>query len=264
MRYLFLFLLFFNLSQAQIKISSWNLKNFGKSKSDNQILFIAQTLKDTDIIAIQEVVAGYGGPQAVARLAEELNRTGSKWDYAISDPTDSSLYRSERYAYLWKTNQVKLQGRPFLDHFFKDVIEREPFIIRFKYQQSIFTLINFHAVPKKHQPEREIKYFKHYPKYYKTNHLIVLGDFNCPETHSVFNPLKKLGYQPAFVNQKTSLRQKCIEDDCLASAYDNFIAHPDYIEIKKSEAVHFYRSFNSLEEARSLSDHLPITIEIEL
>jgi hypothetical protein len=31
------------------------------------------------IIAIQEVVAGYGGAQAVAKLADELNRKGSKW-----------------------------------------------------------------------------------------------------------------------------------------------------------------------------------------
>ncbi len=264
MRYLVIFLLFFNLSQAQIRITSWNLKNFGKSKSDSEILFIAQTVKDSDIIAIQEVVAGYGGAQAVARLTEELNRTGSKWDYAISDPTDSSPYRSERYAYIWKTHRVKVQGRPFLDNFFKDVIEREPFIIRFNLQQKIFTLVNFHAIPKKHQPEREIKYFKHFPEYYKTNQLIFLGDFNCPETHSVFNPLKKLGYQAAFVNQKTSLRQKCILDDCLASAYDNFIAHPAYIEILNSEAIHFYRSFESLQEARALSDHLPITIEIKL
>jgi hypothetical protein len=30
-------------------------------------------VRDYDIIAIQEVVAGYGGAQAVAKLADELN-----------------------------------------------------------------------------------------------------------------------------------------------------------------------------------------------
>jgi hypothetical protein len=44
-------------------------------------------VRDYDIIAIQEVVAGYGGAQAVAKLADELNRKGSKWNYIISDPT---------------------------------------------------------------------------------------------------------------------------------------------------------------------------------
>jgi hypothetical protein len=32
------------------------------------------TVKNFDIIVIQEVAAGYGGAQAVARLVEELNR----------------------------------------------------------------------------------------------------------------------------------------------------------------------------------------------
>jgi endonuclease/exonuclease/phosphatase family metal-dependent hydrolase len=39
---------------------SWNIQNFGKSKSEVEINFIANTLKNYDIIAIQEVVAGYG------------------------------------------------------------------------------------------------------------------------------------------------------------------------------------------------------------
>jgi hypothetical protein len=63
---------------------------------------------DYDIIAVQEVVAGYG-VQAVARLSDELNRTGSKWDYIISDPTSSSPYKTERYAFIWKkqTNKAR-------------------------------------------------------------------------------------------------------------------------------------------------------------
>jgi len=73
-----------NSLSAQITIASWNLENFGKSKPDVVINFVANTLKDFDIIAIQEVVAGYGGAQAVARLADELDRKGAKWDYRIS------------------------------------------------------------------------------------------------------------------------------------------------------------------------------------
>jgi endonuclease/exonuclease/phosphatase family metal-dependent hydrolase len=60
---------------------SWNIQNFGKSKSEVEINLLQYTLKNYDIIAIQEVVAGYGGAQAVAKLADELNRKGSKWDY---------------------------------------------------------------------------------------------------------------------------------------------------------------------------------------
>jgi hypothetical protein len=59
---------------AQATPLSWNIENLGKSKSDQQIAFIATTIQDFDLIAIQEVVAGYGGAQAVTRLAGESYR----------------------------------------------------------------------------------------------------------------------------------------------------------------------------------------------
>ena len=76
-------------ANSQISICSWNIQNFGKSKSDNEIEFIANTIRNYDAVAIIEVVAGYGGSQAVAKLADALNRKGTKWDYSISDPTTS-------------------------------------------------------------------------------------------------------------------------------------------------------------------------------
>jgi ketosteroid isomerase-like protein len=74
-------------AQTKVTIASWNLENFGKSKSDSVINFIANTIRNFDVVAIQEVVAGDGGAQAVARLSDALNRKGNKWDYRISDPT---------------------------------------------------------------------------------------------------------------------------------------------------------------------------------
>jgi hypothetical protein len=50
-----------------------NIENLGQSKSNQEIILIANIVRDY-IIVIQEVVAGYGGAQAVARLADELNR----------------------------------------------------------------------------------------------------------------------------------------------------------------------------------------------
>jgi len=74
------------LAQEKLSLLSWNLKDLGRSKSEQQIRFIAEIAKGYDLLAIQEVVAGEGGPDAVARLADELNRLGSKWDYEISEP----------------------------------------------------------------------------------------------------------------------------------------------------------------------------------
>ena len=186
--------LFFTLSiSAQTKLLSWNIENLGKSKSNSEIAFMANTIKDFDIIAIQEVVAGYGGAQAVARLADELNRKGSNWDYVISDPTSSSAYKTERYAFLWKKSKVKKIGRPWLEKKYHLLIDREPYFCTFEYNNKQFTVVNYHAITKNRQPETEIKYFKFLPLEYPKLNLIFAGDWNCPQSHTVFNPLKKNG-----------------------------------------------------------------------
>lgn len=248
---------------AQVKISSWNLQNFGKTKTEAEINFIAGTLKDFDIIALQEVVAGYGGAQAVARLADELNRSGSKWDYAISDPTKSTPYATERYAYLWKTSKVKKVQRAWLEQVYMDEIDREPFLTNFNYNGKIFTLVNFHAIPKKKQPETEIKHFKFFPDLYPDKNLIFLGDFNVPQSHTVFNPLKKMGYAPVFTDQKTTMKMKCVSGECLASEYDNIFYNTNNTKILNSGVVLFYERYPDMKTARRISDHIPVWAEFD-
>jgi deoxyribonuclease-1-like protein len=257
------FLLLFTPFYAQTRLLSWNIENLGKSKSVQEIAFMAQTLKDFDIVAIQEVVAGLGGAQAVAKLADELNRKGSKWDYVVSDPTSSSAYKTERYAFLWKTSKIKKIGRPWLEQKFHLAIDREPFYATFEYQKKQFTVVNFHAITKSQQPETEIKYFKYLPAQYPTLHLIFVGDFNCPQSHSVFNPLKKMGYTPLLINQKTSLKKEAKNGQSLASEFDN-IWYSIPVQKKNGGVIHFYQSYPSLQEARKISDHIPIWMELDL
>jgi deoxyribonuclease-1-like protein len=247
---------------SQVKLLSWNVENLGKSKSAANISFIANTIKDYDVVALQEVVAGEGGAQAVAKLADELNRKGSKWDYIISDPTSSSAYKTERYAFLWKTSKVKKIGEAWLEKKFNLEIDREPYYCTFQYNNKQFTIANFHAITKSKQPETEIKYFKLLPNQYPNLNLLFVGDFNCPQSHTVFNPLKKMGYNCVFANQKTSLKKECIENVCLASEFDNIWYNSNKISVSNSKVIHFYNTFSSLKEAREISDHIPITTEI--
>lgn len=252
-------------AQTKITIASWNLENFGKSKSDSVINFIANTIKDFDVVAIQEVVAGDGGAQAVARLNDELNRKGNKWDYRISDPTSGeNSYKRERYAFLWKTSRLRIVGRPWLEKIYELEINREPFFATFTTKGKQFTIANFHAITKKMQPETEIKYFKFLPAEYPDLNLIFCGDFNCPQSHSVFNPLKKMGYSPIFTGQKTSLKMNCIEAECLASEFDNIFYHTEKINFINSGIIHFYRDFLTIKDARVVSDHVPIWFEFSV
>jgi len=136
------------LVYSQTTLVSWNMENFGKSKSSYCIAFMANTLKEFDIVAVVEVVAGPGGAQAVAKLTDELNRKGSKWDYSISDPTFSSAFKTERYAFIWKTSKVKLKGKPWLEQKYKLEIEREPYFATFEIDGKTITIGAFHTITK--------------------------------------------------------------------------------------------------------------------
>ena len=250
--------------QAQTRLMSWNLKDFGSSKTDEDISAIAEIIKPYDIIAIQEVVAGPGGAKAVARLHEALNRKGTKWDYEISPVTSgSSAHKAERYAFFWQASKVNRVGKGWMEKKYGDLIEREPFYARFSVKGKKITLINFHAITKSQQPETEIKYFKFFPMEYPGEALVFCGDFNVPQSHSVFNPIKKMGYISALIGQKTSLRQRCIADDCLASEFDNFYFDGKKLKLLSAGIIHFYRHFANISDARKISDHVPIFSTIE-
>ena len=203
-------------------------------------------------------MAGYGGSQPVAKLADELNRTGAKWDYSISDPTSSSAYKTERYAFIWKTSKVQKIGKAWLEKKYHLEIDREPYYCTFKSGNKQFTVANFHAITKSKQPETEIKYFKFLPAEYPDLNIIFVGDFNCPQSHTVFNPLRKMGYQSILVNQKTSLKKECKETICLASEFDNMYYNTLKYSVINSGVISFYKDFNNLKEARTISDHIPI------
>lgn len=265
-KYLIVFFIFSLLSSFSdepgktIHICSWNLMNFGKSKSDAELEFIANTVKDFDVVLIQEVVAADpGGAQAVGRLGEILNRTGARWEYRVSDASSGeNSYKRERYAFLWKPSQVTLVGKPWLEIQYTNEINREPYYATFRSGTKEFTLANFHAITKSMQPETEIKYFKFLPAEYPTLNLIFCGDFNLPQSHTVFNPLKKMGYQAALTGQKTSLKQACVEDDCLASEFDNCYYNSNKVYKVSGGVIHFYKSFPDFQEARKITDHIPI------
>ena len=207
------------------------------------------------------MVAGYGGPQAVARLHDALNRKGLKWDYTISEPTSSSAYKTERYAFIWKTSRLQKVGDAWLEKQYHLEIDREPFFITLQSEGNKFTLVNFHAITRSKQPETEIKYFKFLPSLYKSRNLIFAGDFNVPQSHTVFNPLRKMGYSSAMVGQNTSLKQKCVANDCLASEFDNFFLQKDKFSISAFGFIPFYERFTDYNEARLISDHVPIYLQ---
>lgn len=275
---LFFFLFFFQitlgfqkkepLKPKSIKVLTWNIQDLGGTKNDEEILFIAKILKDYDLIALQEIVAkDPAGAQAIAKIVNNLNRLGNKWDYSISTPTKSpSSYISERYAYIWKTSKLSLKNKPYLDSTLEKVIEREPYIAKFEIRKNknLFYFINIHARVYNRHPEMEIKHFKNYPKRLQTDNIIFLGDFNLNEKHTVWNPLYKKGVKPAIKNTATTLKRACKNGVYTNHAIDNIYYNSGIVQFESSGIVDFILQCNNLTNARMISDHLPVFLEMSL
>jgi endonuclease/exonuclease/phosphatase family metal-dependent hydrolase len=256
------------ITASNLKILTWNIQDLGRSKNNQEIQFIATILKDYDLIALQEIVAkDPAGAKAVARIAEALNRLGSKWDYSISNATNSSSsYAAERYAYLWKTSKIRLKHKAFLDTELASKIEREPYIALFelKRNRTAFYTINMHARTYNKHPEMEISNFKKYPERLKSNNIIILGDFNLNEEHSVWNPLYKMGFKSAIKNTKTSMKRKCNKGEYMHKAIDNIFYNSKKVEKINSGIIDFIKNCENLLNARLISDHVPVYLEIKM
>ncbi len=264
----FLFLTFsfsFGYTQANFTLLTWNIRDFGKTKDAVEIGHMTEILKDFDILAIQEVVAGYGGSQAVAKLAASLNRTGEQWDYAVSNPTKSPKYKTERYAYIWKKNKAQLVGRPWLEAALQEIVFREPYMARFLIENREVVLMNYHARKHDDEPEREVKEFKNlYFQFYLNTPFIIAGDFNLKDKHTVFFPLKKAGFDFVLENEPTTLKRKCdVKGRMRNHPIDNLFYSPG-INCKEGFVVNPIRGCFDLDRFRGLSDHLPVVASFRI
>jgi endonuclease/exonuclease/phosphatase family metal-dependent hydrolase len=251
-------------SQERVNLISWNIRDFGKTKNSEELDRMAEIVRDADIIAIQEVVAGYGGAQAVAKLVDNLNRKGAKWDYVVSNPTNSTKYVTERYAFVWKTKHIKIKNRGLLITDLDSLVDREPFFLDFYINGHKLSIINFHSRPHDKNPESEIMAITDYLKINPSQHPIILaGDFNVNEKELVFNGLKDMGYKASINNQGTTLKKRCNGVDYLNYPIDNIFHSKNVLKIE-SKAIDFVKVCENLEEARKLSDHLPVFLQFKL
>ena len=246
---------------------SWNIQDLGRTKSEAELDEMAQILRDYDLVAIQEVVAkDPAGAQAVAKLADRLNRMGAKWDYAISDPTQSpSSYISERYAYLWKTSRLRAINRPRLDTKLAQQCDREPYLGYFEVKKSgqRFHLVNFHARRYDQQPELEIQHFTAYLDRFEGSAFIIMGDFNLDEAHPVWEPFYQRGFNAALFQMPTTLKRKCNrQGEYFNYAIDNIYFPTQYFQKQNSGRIDIAGGCDQVEAARSLSDHVPVFLEL--
>lgn len=255
------------VNDEYLTLASWNIRHLGRTKTTEDIYEIANILRNFDIVAVQEVVAkDPAGAKAVAKIADELNRMGFKWDYQVSDPTKSpSVHISERYAFLWKTSRVEMVHRAYLDKELEHKCYREPFVAEFKAKKGseAFFVINFHARKYNDRPEREIKHFIKYPERLESDKILIVGDFNLDESHTVWNPFYKIGFKSALQNQRTTLKVKCNNGEYLSHPIDNLYFTPGITKINAA-SIDIVKICTGLKRAREISDHLPVFMEFKI
>src|SRR5690606_39585748 len=80
------------------------------------------------------------------------------------------------------------------------------------------------------------------------------------EKMPIFDTLKKADFAPAISNQRTTLKRKCNGIEYLNYPIDN-IFHSKNIQKIEGKVIDFVRSCDQLEQARKLSDHLPVFLK---
>ncbi len=254
-------------NRDNLTIVTWNIQDLGRTKNEAELSEIVKILKSHDIVAIQEVVGkDPGGAQAIAKIVDGLNRTGSKWDYRISDRTQSpSANISERYAFLWKTSQVNLLSKPMLDKLLASKVNREPYIAKFemKRNRKLFYVINYHSCKYYDHPEKEIVFFNDYPTRLKSDNIFIAGDFNLTEEHEVWSELYTQGFTSALRKSSTTFKKKCKKNNYLSRAIDN-VYFSQNINLINSGKIDFVRNCENLKNGRLVSDHLPVFMEFRI
>lgn len=251
--------------RGTLRFVTWNIRDLGRSKSPGEIDTMAQLLRGADLVAIQEVVAkDPAGARAVARLADALDRTGADWDYAVSDPTDSSTpHRRERYAFLWRTSAVRRVGRPRLLAAFAKTVEREPYLGVFAWTGGEVAVATFHARPHDEQPEREIAALRPLLAQYATGTpLLLAGDLNVVSHHTVFGPWRRAGYAVVPKGLPTTLRRTPARDGSRYVHESDYVLVPTdrlrVVGVERLDLVAY--AGGDLAAANRVSDHAPVLI----
>ena len=179
---LFLLCSFLAFGQEKINIVSFNLRVFGQSKAEKEVVLntIADIIRRFDIVAVQEIRDKE--ETAINKLLSTVNGTGN--DYALVVGTRLGRTSSkEQYAFFYKTSSIEVEKEPITWQDSNDQFEREPFLVMFKVKNGTldFILANIHTKPE--DAAREIALLPAVMQYgashFEEPDILCLGDWNA-------------------------------------------------------------------------------------
>uniref|UniRef100_A0A8P4GJK4 Endonuclease/exonuclease/phosphatase domain-containing protein n=1 Tax=Dicentrarchus labrax TaxID=13489 RepID=A0A8P4GJK4_DICLA len=249
-----------------MKIASFNIQKFGKNKvSDPDVLnILVKVISRYDIIVILEVVDISG--ESVKILLDSLNTSNRTHHYTLKN--------SSR---LGRTRMVKLVGSyQFDDQATKggDVLDRDPYILRFECLNTVLkdlVMIPVHTKPDDSEKELDELYdvFRHVKKKWRTNNVMILGDFNADGLYVSKKEMKGIR-----IRSDKNFHWLIGDDvDTTASnrndhTYDRIVVYGDdmlqAVVPNSAKPFNFQKAYGlSEEQALKVSDHYPVEVEMK-
>jgi endonuclease/exonuclease/phosphatase family metal-dependent hydrolase len=258
-----------------IIIATWNIKKFGKNKTDRAIQYIADIIERFDIIAIQEVMHDL---DALKRLQSFLP---GNYKFLVSEKSGNN----ERFAFLYDKRTVVNTG--FVTNLTYPVagkthtgyqLHRIPYAASFKAGRFDFVIVNVHIYygsgsAGKKAREEEIRNIVEY--IHKMSNaegsrvfdrdIFIVGDFNIAKyADKFFNALtsKKFKMPDGLAQTKTNLRQSATYDKIAWVPRKSFKFNGRFGVVPFNFAVYKGTPVRKLENL--MSDHLPLWAEFQI
>ncbi|XP_070758634.1 deoxyribonuclease-1-like [Enoplosus armatus] len=261
-----------------MKIASFNIQRFGKNKvSDPDVLnILAKIVSRYDIIVILEVVDISG--EAVKTLLDALNTSSRKHHYTlkISSRLGRTRYK-EQFMFLYRDDMVDLVGSyQFDDQVTEggDVFARDPYILRFRCLNTVLkdlVMIPVHTKPDDSEKELDELYdvFQHVKKKWKTDNVMILGDFNADGLYVSKRDMKSIRIRSDAnfhwligddVDTTASNRNDHTYDRIVVYGHDMLQA----VVPNSAKPFNFQKAYGlSDEQALKVSDHYPVEVEMK-
>ncbi|KAM9365363.1 deoxyribonuclease 1 like 4, tandem duplicate 1 isoform 2-T4 [Pholidichthys leucotaenia] len=261
-----------------MKIASFNVQKFGRAKvSDPEVLnVLTKIVSRYNIIVILEVVDASG--ESVKTFMDALNKSNRKHHYTlkISRRLGRNRYK-EQFMFLYRDDEVDLVGSyQFDDEEMEggDVFARDPYILRFRCLNTVLkdlVMIPVHTKPDDSDKELDELYdvFQHVKKKWKTDNVMILGDFNADGAY-----VSKYKMKTIRIRSDKNFHW-LIGDDVDTTAntgnthtYDRIVIYGDdmldAVVPNSAKPFNFQEEFGLTEEkALKVSDHYPVEVELK-
>ena len=248
------------LTQATVRVASWNVLHLGYSNGKN-LKALARVVSQFDLVGLEEVMDS----RAVIDLQRTLQRqTGQEWSSAVSHEVGRSSYK-EAYAFIWRHSSVSSVGGNTLYKDPGDKFAREPYSAIFRDRESgqEFVLSTVHILFGDSRADRtpEINALNEYWGWLNRSYeqpVLLAGDFNTPPGDPAWRALRSDAV-PLITRGATTLSPI---DGQFVSLYDNIWTAPARLNITAAGIMDFPRRLGvTHQQARDrISDHAPVFV----